>query len=304
MIKEGIVLSHVDPLGTGSIIVALDNLSVTCKYVSPFGGYGFGLVGLPEPGTRILVLKTETSYYYFGTIFTPKEGVKGTLEDDSESSFSSDLPKFEDIYKWDMRPGAMVIQDPKGNHVILSYKEALTEKGPQQDLGIKIKTVGGKYIHLEDSLEREGITIADDKGNYCKINTDEESLECSIRNDISILSKEGSIYIEVEDKSEGDIHLTNHGRGKIKILALGDNVEIESVADVNIKATNIKVEATERIAITGNIISLVGQSQILLSAPEISLQSLTQNLLFSGSQTVLDTGAVTWASPLITFIQT
>lgn len=281
-----------------------------CDYVSPIGGGGYGFFALPGIGATVLVGSVPfsdppTKYFWMGCLYAAgteesdtlrtqpyifgdldpngrqlsrtevKDDDSGPISDGVRSTYG--IPNSQSTYGTNDLPDSYVFKHPCGHVISMGDKrsDVLVNE-------IKLKTAENKRIILSDAPPAAGgecIHLVDENNNSIRITSQgdgksigDNSIITEAKQDIDLISKEGSIGHTVSDKSKGNIDLANAGTGDITLDAMQGKVFIDAQTSITLSVGASTIEITE--------------SGINISAPNISINGNSGDVVVFGTSLV------------------
>tara|TARA_R110000824_G_scaffold9681_4_gene42985 strand:+ start:369 stop:1448 length:1080 start_codon:yes stop_codon:yes gene_type:complete len=304
----GTVTQCLDLEHAGRLVVdspAFAHGPMSCDYVSPVGGGGYGLFALPGIGATVLVGSVPfndppTKYFWMGCLYAagqeqsdtvrtqpyyvgdldpngrqlPRTEVKtdglGPTTDLVQSTYG--VPDAGSIYGTNDLPDSYIFKHPCGHVISMSDKRAdvlINE--------IKLKTAENKRIILSDAPPAAGgecIQLVDENENSIRITSQgdgkdigDNSIIAESGQDIDLITKEGQLGLTVTDKSKKNIEISNAGTGDITLDALQGKIRIEADTSITLAVGGSTITITKTgIDISANIINVKGNAGDVLVA--------------------------------------
>jgi len=291
----GTVISLRDVSNGGRILVRCKTFfgdsAKEIEYSAPGAGAGYGFFSPPGKGATVVIAKLPLSepavrYVCLGGVYTPfahTQSVRtqpyGTANDDlikeEVSDDSNDAPIINDgipdafeSYAGNNQPDIWSIKHPCGHGMILGRK--VTSDINQNE--IRLKTAGDKKIIMSDAPYNSGgdkIQLIDENKNSIAIHTDDDSdpnsLQININENILVDTKTGSIEHTISSKSKGDYAVENHGFGDINHTAAKGNISQEAAKTITLTAggkAKIIMSANAIILTTGGTTMTITDSGV------------------------------------------
>jgi hypothetical protein len=248
--------------------------TITCDYVSPVGGAGYGFFALPGIGATVLIGRVPWSnppvrYFWMGCLYAagqeqsptlrshpykrgePSQVSRNEVLDDGSTPdetpiVSHGIPNEKAVYQDNNLPDSFVLKHPAGHYLSLTDKNT----GERSINEIKLKTAENKVIRLSDAPPSDGgecIHLIDENKNQIKITSlgdNPDSIVTEAGKNIETCSWEGSISQTVSPLSEGDIEIENMGYGDISVKAFDGHISLDAWKGITLTCGSSKIELT------------------------------------------------------------
>ena len=163
-------------------------------------------------------------------------------------------------------PDSYILKHPSGHLISMSDKRADVLVNE-----IKLKTAENKRIIMSDAPPAAGgecIQLVDENNNSIRITSQgngkgigDNSIISEAKQDIDLISKEGSIGHTVSTESKGNIELANAGTGDITLDALQGKVRIDADTSITLAVGGSTITISKSgIDISSSNITINGNS--------------------------------------------
>ena len=270
-IYKALVINNRDIFSAGRLEVVCPDVSIDSFWVdcaTPFGGHGYGFFNPVHTGASVLIAEIDNSddagFYWFANTWEPTNPLpKDSTRWEHDGAYG--IPDALDTYRDIFYPQKYTWKTPEAHFIQMSDVNRQDPTGiPIQETYIRAQTNDGKYILL-DAGQGEGfdrIVISDQKNNYIKIQTGDdnasgpEGIEAECKGKILITTREGTLTLQVQPSSKGDLKIINDGAGDITVDSKNGNVNVNAAKAISLFAEDINIEASNEVVIKGEKIHL------------------------------------------------
>lgn len=265
---------------------------ITCDYVSPVGGAGYGFFAVPGIGATVLFGKAPFAdppvrYFWFGCLYAagqqdsptlkthpyiqgqPEQIARNEVLDDGSAPdetpiVSHGIPNERSVYQDNNLPDSFVLKHPAGHSISLTDKTT----GERDIDEIKLKTAENKRVILSDAPPGDGgecIHLIDENSNQIKITSlgdNPDSIVTEAGKNIEVTTHGGKIDHMIGPNSDGDYEIDVVGSGDFKANIHNGNLEATALKSITLRCVDAEG--------TGSVLTMT-QDDVTIKANKVNI---------------------------------